>query len=75
MDEPFYYAKYGKYYVKNYREKTLNVLRKDYFIDANNIGTPIKVLMRYNQRQKTELPSFWECSQSVIDRYNIDENW
>ena len=73
LEEPYYYTVYGKYFVQKYREKAIKALGKDYFNEINNFGTPIKVLD--NRRPNSDLPTFWEFAQSVIERYKMDEHW
>ena len=73
LEEPFYYNKFGKPFVKKYRKKAIEVLGEEYFSEANNYGTPIQV--KDNRRPNSDLPSFWEFSQSVIDSYKIDDHW
>ena len=73
LEEPFYYRKFGKYFVDKYRKRAIDALGKDYFTEENNFGTPLKVLD--NRRPNADLPSFWEFAQSVIERYKIDEHW
>ena len=73
LEEPFYYNKFGKLFVEKYRKKAIEVLGEEYFNEANNYGTPIQV--KDNRRPNSDLPSFWEFSQSVIDDYKIDDHW
>lgn len=73
LKEPFYYRSYGKKIVEKYRHKALSVLGEDFFSELNNYGTMLKI--SNNRRPNSDLPSFWEFAQSVIDRYNIDMHW
>ena len=73
LEEPFYYNKFGKPFVKKYRKKAIEVLGEQYFNEENNYGTPIQV--KDNRRPNSDLPSFWEFSQAVIDEYKIDDHW
>ena len=67
------YNLYGKYFVERYRTQAIKALGEDYFNETNNFGTPLKVLD--NRRPNSDLPSFWEFSQAVIERYKMDEHW
>ena len=73
LEEPFYYNKFGKPFVQKYRKKAIEVLGEEYFNEANNYGTPIQV--KDDRRPNSDLPSFWEFSQAVIDGYKIDDHW
>ena len=73
LEEPYYYEKYGKKFVKRYRKRAIDALGKEYFYKSNNFGTPIKV--ENNLRPNSDLPSFWEFVESVTNRYFIDEHW
>lgn len=73
LEEPFYYKKFGKYFVEKYRDAAIKQLGESYFSKQNNFGTPINV--KNNRRPNASLPSFWEFAQSVIDGYKIDEHW
>jgi hypothetical protein len=73
LADPYYYNRFGQHFVEKYREHASKVLGIDYFTEKNNFGTPIEV--QNNGRPNADLPTFWEFSQSVIDRYKIDEHW
>ena len=73
LEEPFYYEKYGKHFVKKYRKEAIKVLGDEYFSEQYNFGTPIKV--PDNRRPNADLPTFWEFAQAVIDNFKIDEHW
>ena len=71
--EPFYYEQFGKAFVKRYRKMAIEALGEQYFNKENHFGTP--VLVKDNRRPNSNLPSFWEFAQSVIDGFKIDEHW
>ena len=73
LEEPFYYNRFGKYFVEKYRKAAIKALGESYFSMENNFGTPMKVLN--DRRPNADLPSFWEFSQAVIEHYKIDEHW
>ena len=73
LEEPYYYVKYGNFFVKRYREKAIKVLGKEYFDKTNNFGTPLKVAN--NLRPNSDLPTFWEFVEAVTERYKLDEHW
>ena len=73
LPEPFYYDRFGKLIVQKYRKMAISALGTQYFNKDNNFGTPIPVTD--NRRPNSDLPSFWEFAQSVIDGYKIDEHW
>ena len=71
--ETFYYEQFGKSFVKKYRKMAIEALGEQYFNKENHFGTPI--LVKDNRRPNSNLPSFWEFAQSVIDGFKIDEHW
>ena len=71
--ETFYYEQFGKSFVKKYRKMAIEALGEQYFNEENHFGTPI--LVKDNRRPNSNLPSFWEFAQSVIDGFKIDEHW
>ena len=73
LPEPFYYDRFGKLIVQKYRKMAISALGTQYFNKGNNFGTPIPVTD--NRRPNSDLPSFWEFAQSVIDGFKIDEHW
>ena len=64
---------YGQPFVSKYRQQAVEVLGIDFFNETNNFGTVMKVPK--NGRRSSQLPSFWEFAQSVIDRYKMNVHW
>lgn len=64
---------YGQPFVSKYRQQAVKVLGIDFFNETNNFGTVMNVPK--NGRRSSQLPSFWEFAQSVIDRYKMNVHW
>ena len=61
---------YGQPFVSKYRQQAVKILGIDFFNETNNFGAVMNV--PNNGRRSSNLPSFWEFAQSVIDRYKIN---
>ena len=71
--EPFYYNRYGKFFVRKYRGQAIVALGERPFSRRGSYGFPSKTLT--NDNSEITLPSFWEFVEAVIDKYKLDEHW
>lgn len=71
----FYYKRYGKAIVSQFRKKALDKFGSDFFNSTNNYGAPIAV--DWQLRPSSQMPIFWEFVQYIIKTkgYNSDEHW
>ena len=72
-NEPFYYLRYGKFFVTKYRRQAIQALGEKPFHGKSNYGFP-PITFSSNNSEIT-LPSFWEFVQAVIEKYKMDAHW
>ncbi len=74
VDKDWFVRTIGKKMVTKYREKTLKRFGHDFFSKGNNLGAILPV--KY-QRPSSDLPTFWEFVQYVLDEgwNKADEHW
>ena len=72
----YYYEKYGKHIVKEFRDRAVTTLGANFFSQANNFGALLAV--PGNRRPDATLPSFWEFVKYILHStlpVPMDEHW
>jgi len=74
LENNWYYKKYGKNIVSQYRTKAIEKFGDSFFDEKNNFGAPLPVMRTW---RSSAYPSWWEFVQYILDTSpsTYDEHW